>query len=111
MALHSSDFEPSDEDISFVQKEDKTNKVIMMMDANANILDSLDKSYNALMNHEDFELKDNERCKKALADFSLQLRDFVHDFQMHASRPKTLGRITADRKNLVSGTSSSIYYG
>lgn len=73
-----------------------------MLEANADILQSLEKFYQNLMLNPDFDLKDDERCKVALADFLLQLQDFGHEFKMHAARAVTLGKITADRKNLVS---------
>jgi hypothetical protein len=73
----------------------------MMLDANADILESLAKFYQSLMTNDDFELRNNGRCKRSVADFVQQLQDYGHDFKMHAARAKTLGKITADRKNLV----------
>jgi hypothetical protein len=94
---------PSAEDISFVQKkEDETNKVIMMLDANAEILKGLVDFYLGLMNNDDFTLKNDNKCKRAVDDFRLQLQGYCHDFKLHAARARTLGKITADRKNLVS---------
>ncbi|KAH7419606.1 hypothetical protein BKA64DRAFT_651264 [Cadophora sp. MPI-SDFR-AT-0126] len=101
-ALRSSDFVPSPDDISFIQKkEDETNKAIMMLNANADILESLEKFYSRLMKNAHFPLRGDEDCKVAIEDFSMQLQDFRQEFTMHASRAKTLGQITADRKNLV----------
>jgi hypothetical protein len=100
--MHSSDFVPSPKDVSFVQKkQDETNKAIMMLDANAEILTSLSNFYERLMQNDNFELKDNNECKLAVADFLPQLQDFIHQFKMHAARATTLSKITADRKELV----------
>lgn len=82
-------------------KEDETNKAIMMLDANLDIMQSLIKFYQGLMKNDDFELKDVERCKRAVSTFVQQLEDYGHDFKMNAARARTLGKITADRKNLV----------
>ncbi|CZT53096.1 uncharacterized protein RSE6_14535 [Rhynchosporium secalis] len=101
-ALRSSDFIPGADDISFIQKkEDETNKAIMMLNANAEILDSLEKFYTRLMKNAHFPLKDNDKSKVAIDDFSMQLQDYYHEFRMHASRAKTLGQITADRKTYM----------
>ncbi|XMA09782.1 hypothetical protein WAI453_002573 [Rhynchosporium graminicola] len=99
-ALHSSDFIPGADHISFIQKkEDETNKAIMMLNANAEILDSLEKFYTRLMKNAHFPLKDNDKSKVAIDDFSMQLQDYYQEFRMHASRAKTLGtaRVLCDK--------------
>lgn len=101
-ALRSGTFVPSSEDISFVQKkEDETNRVIMMLRANSDILESIGTFYKELMQNVDFPLKNESHCQRAVADFMVELRDYTHDFQLHVERAQTLGRITAARKNLV----------
>lgn len=101
-ALRSGTFVPSSEDISFVQKkEDETNRVIMMLRANAGILESIATFYQELMQNIDFQLRNDPHCQRAVADFMMELRDYIHDFQLHVDRAQTLGKITADRKNLV----------
>ncbi|OIW32047.1 hypothetical protein CONLIGDRAFT_652875 [Coniochaeta ligniaria NRRL 30616] len=101
-ALRSGTFVPSSEDISFVQKkEDETNRVIMMLRANGGILESITTFYQELMQNHDFPLRNDPDCQRAIADFMVELRDYMHDFQLHVDRAQTLGKITADRKNLV----------
>ena len=73
----------------------------MMLDANADILQSLARFYEGLMKNNDFPLKGEDYCTRAVADFIQQLQDYYHDFRMHSARARTLGKITADRKNLV----------
>jgi Mg2+ and Co2+ transporter CorA len=93
---------PSSEDITFVQKkEDDTNKAIMMLRANAGILESIATFYQELMHNADFPLRTDAECQRAVADFLVDLRDDISDFKLHVDRAQTLGKITADRKNLV----------
>jgi hypothetical protein len=77
----------------------------MMINANADILLSLARFYQDLMANEGFDLRDDLLCKRAVADFLVELQDCVHDFKMHSDRTATLGKITADRKNLVCSSS------
>jgi len=53
------------------------------------------------MENKDFELYSNDRCKRAVAELSAQLRLFINETQMHCERARTLGKIMADRKTLV----------
>jgi hypothetical protein len=93
---------PTTVDLLFVQlKEDLTNVAKMMLDSNARILESLERFYADLMKNDDFELRNDARCKRAVADFSIQIKDFIHDVKIQSDRASTLSRITADRKNLV----------
>lgn len=73
-----------------------------MLEANADILNSLERFYRSLMRNTDFELRKDQECKRAVSEFVLQMQAFRHEFKMHSARAKTLGKITADRKNLVS---------
>ncbi|KAH8894395.1 hypothetical protein GQ53DRAFT_745072 [Thozetella sp. PMI_491] len=101
-AMRDATFVPMLEDISFIQKrEDETNKAIMMLHANADILKTVAAFYTDLMKKDDFDLGQNDAVKHAVAEFLLQLQDSVRDFEMQAKRAQTLGKITADRKNLV----------
>lgn len=74
----------------------------MTLDANAKVLESLNCFYASLAKNEDFELRTNSTCRRAIADFSVQLRDFIYDTKMFSDRANTLAKITADRKSLVS---------
>jgi hypothetical protein len=89
--------------LTYVQTlEDKINKAVMTLDANAKVLESLNYFYANLAKDEDFELRTNSECKRAIADFTIQLRDFIYDTKMFSDRATTLAKITADRKSLVS---------
>lgn len=89
-------------------KEDLANKALMMLEANHSILETLDKFYCDLMKNEEFELRTVDVCKRAAAEFSMQLKDYIHDAKMNADRARTLLKITADRKSLVSFSSPAV---
>ena len=82
--------------------EERANKASMTLDANVKVLQSLAGFYTNLMANPNFELKDRPACKSAVADFLIQLQDYIYDTQMFSERAVTLSKITADRKNLVS---------
>lgn len=107
-ALINDNYDPTTFDLTYVQTlEDKINKAVMTLDANAKVLESLNCFYAGLLQNEDFELKDNKTCRRATADFKIQLRDFIYDTKMFSDRASTLAKITADRKSLVSAPTSS----
>jgi hypothetical protein len=74
---------------------------MMMLNANAEILDSLRRFYKRLMTTESFAPSKDAGCQEAVTDFILQLDNFIQDFRLHSSRANTLKTIIADRKNLV----------
>lgn len=102
-ALIDENYDPTTFDLTYVQTlEDKINKAVMTLDANAKVLESLNCFYASLVKNEDFELRTNSTCRRAISDFSVQLRDFIYDTKMFSDRASTLAKITADRKSLVS---------
>ncbi|KAH8761157.1 hypothetical protein F5883DRAFT_129435 [Diaporthe sp. PMI_573] len=101
-ALIDENYDPTTFDLTYVQTlEDKINKAVMTLDANAKVLESLNYFYANLAKDEDFELRANSECKRAIADFTIQLRDFIYDTKMFSDRATTLAKITADRKSLI----------
>jgi hypothetical protein len=101
-ALDSDSYHSNPRNVRFVQeKEDRTNQGIMMLNANAEILESLRRFYKGLMTTESFIPSKSAACQEAVADFILQLDNFIQDFKLHSSRANTLKTIIADRKNLV----------
>ena len=94
-------------DLQTVQSyEDKTNEVIMILEANVDVLTSLRKFYEHLMENKEFSLR--KECSEDMLTFATQVNDMIHDLNMHKSRAKLLVRITADRKSLVSIDISSM---
>ena len=81
--------------------EERANKAAMTLDANFKVLQSLASFYKNLMTNPNFELRDHPACKSAVADFLVQLQDYIYDTQMFSERAVTLSKITADRKSLV----------
>lgn len=80
--------------------EDKTNEAIMILEANVDVLTSLRKFYERLIENAEFPLGNS--CRDGVLAFAVQLDDMIHDSKMQIARAKVLVRITADRKSLVS---------
>ncbi|KAK6072121.1 hypothetical protein SCUP234_09391 [Seiridium cupressi] len=100
--LISEKYNPREFDLINVQiMEDKTNRAAMTLTANAKVLESLADFYEGLMQNDNFELRDELDCKTAIADFLVQLRDYIYDMNMFSERAHLLAKITADRKTLV----------
>lgn len=96
-------YDPTTFDLTYVQTlEDKINKAVMTLDSNAKVLESLNCFYANLVRNEDFELGTDSACKRAVADFTIQLRDYTYDTRMFSDRAATLAKLAADRKSLVS---------
>ncbi|KAM0807616.1 hypothetical protein AB5N19_07956 [Seiridium cardinale] len=101
-ALISEKYNPREFDLINVQiMEDKTNRAAMTLTANAKVLESLADFYEGLMQNVNFELRGELDCKTAIADFLVQLRDYIYDMKMFSERAHLLAKITADRKILV----------
>lgn len=82
--------------------EDKINKAVLTLEANGKVLKSLQQFYSNLMGNEDFELRKDKRSRRAIADFNIQLRNYIDDTGMITNRATALAKIAADRKSLVS---------
>ncbi|KAL1880070.1 hypothetical protein Daus18300_001433 [Diaporthe australafricana] len=101
-ALIDVNYDPTTFDLTYVQTlEDKINKAVMTLDSNAKVLESLNYFYANLVKNEDFELGTSSACKRAVADFTIQLRDYIYDTRMFSDRAITLAKLTADRKSLI----------
>jgi hypothetical protein len=89
------------EDIQDVQNyEDRTNEVIMVLEANNDVLIAIRNFYEGLVHHPDFPL--GAACRQDVATFAIQLNELIYDVKMQIRRAKLLVQITEDRKNLVS---------
>ncbi|KAK3365513.1 hypothetical protein B0T24DRAFT_636007 [Lasiosphaeria ovina] len=99
-ALTMTNYNPDMFKLTAVQiTEDKINKAVLTLNANARVLESLDSFYRRLLDHPEFQA--NPRYKGYIDHFSMQLRDYVYDTRMFSERAQTLGKIVGDRKNLV----------
>jgi hypothetical protein len=82
--------------------EDKTNKVIMDLEANVDVMSSLCRFYNGLKGNKDIPAGLKDGCASDIVRFAAQIDDMIYDFKTQISRAKLLVKITSDRKELVS---------
>lgn len=78
---------------------DKINEVIMVMEANVNILLALKTYYTTLLEHKDFPFK--SKCEGSVAVFAAQLTELSYDITLQISRAKALAQLTAERKVVI----------
>jgi hypothetical protein len=80
---------------------DKANEAIMVLEANTEVVSSLQRYYRALAERRDFpqSLKDN--CRDDITEFLAHLDEVVYDFKAHAARAKLLASSVRDRRELV----------
>lgn len=71
----------------------------MVMEANTDVLTSIRRFYERLLDNPDFTLGD--KCRGDVFAFAAQIDDMIYDSKMQIARAKVLVRITGDRKNLV----------
>lgn len=71
----------------------------MVLEANSDVLTSIRKFYERLIENSEFEL--STVCSEDVAAFAMQVDDMIYDSKMQISRAKVLARITDDRKTLV----------
>ncbi|CAN9426644.1 unnamed protein product [Alternaria alternata] len=81
--------------------QDKTNEVVMVLQANAKVLRSLRKFYSDLIVRKDFPLALRNACEDELIAFFSQLDSIIDDFEMQIARARLLVNIISDRKELV----------
>jgi hypothetical protein len=100
-------YEYSSDDFQGVQHyEDETNQLVMVLEANVNVLGSLCSYYKSLLDNSDFGMRHS--CREEIVSFSLQIDNMMHDSRMQIARAEVLIRITSDRKALVSNLSTSL---
>lgn len=88
-----------DELITLQGKSDKITEVVMVMEANVNVLTSIRKYYERLLKNKDFTL--NATCAESIGIFATQIDEMIYDIEMQISRAKVLAQVTADRKTIV----------
>lgn len=93
-------YEYSPDDLQGVQRyEDETNQVVMVLEANADVLESLRTYYKALLDNSEFGLRHS--CREDVLSFAMQIDNMIYDSKMQVARAKVLVRITSDRKSLI----------
>lgn len=71
----------------------------MVLQANSDVLKSLQRFYERLLENQHFPLK--AACREDILDFAMQIEDMIYDSNMQVARAKVLVQITEDRKTLV----------
>lgn len=98
--LREAQYNYSPRDLQSIQYvEDKTNEAIMVLEANSDVLTSIRKFYERLIENSEFEL--STACSEDVTAFAMQVDDMIYDSRMQIARAKVLARITDDRKTLV----------
>lgn len=82
--------------------EDKTNEAVMVLESNADNMESLLNFYLLLVEDEEFPVESLAPCRQSLKQFSSQLRELIYDVNMQIKRAKVLVKTVSDRKSIVS---------
>jgi hypothetical protein len=72
----------------------------MILETNADIMTSIRRFYERLLNDCDFELRTT--CRERIQYFALQVENMIDDSRAQIARAKVLVQITEARKTLVS---------
>lgn len=90
------------EDLQVIQMyEDKVNEIIMILEANNDIMQSIASFYTNLMKNDDFDAVLKRACMEDVREFAMQVGDMIYDANMQIRRARLLVKITTDRKSLV----------
>jgi hypothetical protein len=90
-------------DLQHVQYiEDKANELLLILDANTHVLTELSKYYQSIVSPGNLPDELLSTSKPANARFERRIASVCNDLQMQHSRAKTLLKLLADRKSLVS---------
>ncbi|KAL2405853.1 hypothetical protein ABEF95_000939 [Exophiala dermatitidis] len=81
--------------------QDKTSEVIMVLEANVDIMTSLRRFYDGLRINKDVPPSLKDGCDLEIANFTASIEDMISDLQMQVARAKLLVKITNDRKEMV----------
>ena len=94
-------YQPYDiQDLQYWQ--DKVNEVVMVLEANSDVLDSLRSYYLGLRELKDFPQELKEGCDEDISAFASHVQDLLQNLKMEIARAKLLAGIISDRKGLVS---------
>jgi hypothetical protein len=79
--------------------EDKTNEAVMILEANTDVLTSIRKFYERLIEHSEFPV--TQAYSEHVRTFARQVDEMIYDSKMQIARAKVLVRITENRKTMV----------
>ena len=81
--------------------------MIMVLETNNDVIQSLRNFYNALSINELFVLKDS--CVECTTTFAVQIDSFIKDSKLSMSRAKVLAQIMSARKAIVRILASTVW--
>jgi len=82
--------------------EEKANEILLVLEANINVISELKEHYQEVVASEDFPYVLRQECAGDIKRFQQGIASTVSDLRMHYSRTKTLLQTLTDRKGLVS---------
>lgn len=90
-------------DLQHVQfLEEKVNEILLVLEANINVISELKEHYQEVVASEDFPYVLRQECAGDIKRFWQGITSTVSDLRMQYSRTKTLLQTLTDRKSLVS---------
>lgn len=89
-------------DLFLVQEyEDKTNETVMVLESNADNMESLLNFYLSVVEDEEFPVGERNSCGSSVKRFCSQLHELIYDIKMQIRRAKVLVKTVSDRKAIV----------
>lgn len=89
-------------DLFLVQEyEDKTNETVMVLESNADNMESLLEFYRSVVEDEEFPAEEQKLCSSSVNRFCSQLHELIYDIKMQTRRAKVLVKTVSDRKAIV----------
>lgn len=86
------------------RRQDKINEILMVLEANVDVMKSLCKFYTDLKTNQHFPKALKDSCSEDIMAFAAQVEDMIYDLKMQIARATVLVKITSDRKEIVSET-------
>jgi hypothetical protein len=84
------------------RRQDKINEIVMVLEANVDVMKSLCKFYTDLKTNRHFPQALKDACGEDILAFTAQVEDMMYDLKMQIARATVLVKITNDRKEIVS---------
>ena len=88
--------------------EEKANETALVLRLNLNVISQLRKYYRALIQSQDFPEALAQKCSGETARFEIQVDGITDDMELQILRVEALLQVLAERKTLVSMTTSSL---
>jgi hypothetical protein len=86
--------------------EDKCNEVLLVLDANTSVLTEITSFYKSIISSENCPKEHKEKWGRDVLAFDRKIEGIICEIRMQSTITKTLLRLLADRKSLVSSVSS-----